>query len=238
MSISAVLDEAWTLYRRFFTRFVLVAAIVFVVIGFVNGLVVEAADDSGLAALFWGLIGFGVSIVGYFWLQGTLVEAVRDVRDGRADMSVGELFARARPRLPALIAAGVLAGLGIALGLLVFIIPGLYLLTRWFLIAPVIVLEGRSAGESFGRSWELVRGHAWDAFGLILLTLVAAAIGGGILSALVRIILSPLPDFFAGWAASILVNSLIAPFVALAWTLAYYRLADRPEEQEQPLAPA
>jgi hypothetical protein len=140
--------------------------------------------------------------------------------------------------LPALIASGVLAGLGIALGLLLLIIPGLFLLTRWFLIAPVIVLEGRSAGESFGRSWELVRGHGWDAFGLILLTLVAAAIGGGVLSALVRVVLAPLPDFFAGWAASIVVNSLIAPFVALSWTLAYYRLADRPAEQEQPAVPA
>jgi hypothetical protein len=238
VSIGAVLDEAWNLYRRFFLRFVLVAAAVFVVVGLVNGLVAEAGDDSGLAALFWGLIGAGVSIVGYFWLQGALVEAVRDVRDGRADAPIGDLFARTRPRLPALISAGVIAGLGIALGLLVFIVPGLYLLTRWFLIAPVIVLEGRSAGESFGRSWELVRGHAWDAFGLILLTLVAAGIGGGLVGALVRIVLAPLPDFLAAWGASIVVNSLIAPFVALAWTLAYYRLADRPQEQPQPVVPA
>jgi hypothetical protein len=236
VSISEILDEAWNLYRRFFTRFVLVAAAVFVVVGFVSGLVAEAGEDSALAALFWGLIAFGVSIVGYFWLQGALVEAVRDVRDGRVDASVGELFARARPQLPALIAAGILAGIGIALGLIALIIPGLFLLTRWFLITPVIVLEGRSAGEAFGRSWELVRGHSWDAFGLILLTLVAAAIAGLIVAGLAGLVLAPLPDFLANWLSNIVVNSLIAPFVALAWTLAYYRLAERPAEQ--PVVPA
>jgi hypothetical protein len=35
----------------------------------------------------------------------------------------------------------------------------------------------------------------------------------------------------ASWLSNIIVNSLIAPFVALAWTLAYYRLAERPLEQ-------
>lgn len=231
MSVGEVLREAWTFYKRFFVRFVTVAAVVFVVIGLANGLLGLAADDGGLGVLLWALIALGVSLVGYFWLQGALVEAVRDVRDGRADVSVGELFARTRPRLPALIVAGVLAGIGIALGLVLLIIPGLFLLSRWFLIAPSIVLEGRSAGESFGRSWELTRGHVLPTLGLVVLTLLIAFVGGGIVGALVSAILAPLPDLLTGWISNVVVNSLIAPFVALAWTLAYYRLAERPVEQ-------
>jgi MFS family permease len=231
MSVGNVLREAWELYKRFFVRFVTVAAIVFVVIGLVNGLLALAADDGGLGAVLWSLIAVAVSLVGYFWLQGALVEAVRDVRDGRADASVGELFSRTQPRLPALIVAGILAGLAIAFGLLLLIIPGLFLLSRWFLIAPTIVLENRSAGESFGRSWELTRGHVLPALGLVVLTLLIAIVGGGIASALIEAVLAPLPDLLASWLASIIVNSLIAPFVALAWTLAYYRLAERPLEQ-------
>lgn len=231
MSVGDVLREAWELYKRFFVRFVTVAAIVFVVIGLVEGLLALAADDGGLGAVLWSLIAIAVSLVGYFWLQGALVEAVRDVRDGRADASVGELFARTQPRLPALIVAGILAGLAIGFGLVLLIIPGLFLLSRWFLIAPTIVLENRSAGESFGRSWELTRGHVLPALGLVVLTLLIAIVGGGIASALIQAVLAPLPDLLASWLASIIVNSLIAPFVALAWTLAYYRLAERPLEQ-------
>jgi hypothetical protein len=231
VSVGDVLREAWELYKRFFVRFVTVAAIVFVVIGLVNGLLALAADDGGFGFVLWSLIALAVSLVGYFWLQGALVEAVRDVRDGRADASVGELFARTQPRLPALIVAGVLAGLGIAFGLLLLIIPGLFLLSRWFLIAPTIVLENRSAGESFGRSWELTRGHIGPALGLVVLTLLIAFVGGAIASALITAVLAPLPDLLASWLANIVVNSLIAPFVALAWTLAYYRLAERPLEQ-------
>jgi hypothetical protein len=231
MSIGDVLREAWALYKRFFGRFVTVAAVVFVVIGLVNGLLSLAADDGGLGVVLWSLIALGVSIVGYFWLQGALVEAVRDVRDGRTDMSVGELFARTRPRLPALIVAGILAGLGIALGLVLLVIPGLFLLSRWFLITPAIVVEGRSAGESFGRSWELTRGHAWSTLGLIVLTFLIVIIGGAVVGALITAVLAPLSDLIASWISNVVVNSLIAPFVALAWTLAYYRLAERPLEQ-------
>jgi hypothetical protein len=231
MSVGEVLREAWELYKRFFVRFVTVAAIVFVVIGLASVLLALAADDGGLGEVLWSLIAAGVSLVGYFWLQGALVEAVRDVRDGRADASVGELFARTQPRLPALIVAGILAGLAIAFGLLLLIIPGLFLLSRWFLITPAIVLEGRSAGESFGRSWELTRGHIGSALGLVVLTILIVIVGGGIASALITAVLSPLPDLLASWLSNIVVNSLIAPFVALAWTLAYYRLAERPLEQ-------
>ena len=234
MDVGAVLREAWDLYKRFFTRFVLVAAAVFVVLGLFDALVTSAGDDDGLALVFWGIIGLIISIVGYFWLQGTLVEAVRDVRDGRADVPISDLFRRTRPRLPALIAAGLIAGIAIGIGLLLFVVPGLFLLTHWFLIAPVIVLEGRSAGESFGRSWDLVRGRAWSAFGLIVVTFLLVLLAAIVVGIVAAVLTAPLPDVLGNWISNVVVNSLTAPFIALAWTLAYYRLADRPAEQPLP----
>jgi Membrane domain of glycerophosphoryl diester phosphodiesterase len=238
MNIGAVLTEAWRLYTRFFTRFVGIAAIVFLIVGLADALLRAVAGDGALVYFIWALFSVAVSIVGYFWLQGALVEAVRDVRDGSVDASVQELFARVRPRLPALISAGILAGLGIAVGLVLLIVPGLYLLTRWSMIAPAIVLEGRSAGESFGRSSDLVRGESWNVFAVILLTIVAAAIGGGIIGGIIGLLLAPLPDLLASWIASIVVNSIVAPWVALAWTVMYFHLARRESVPAPPPAAA
>jgi hypothetical protein len=165
------------------------------------------------------------ALVGAFWVQGALVLAVQDVRDGRIDTTISELYERTRPRLPALIAAGVLAGIAVAIGLILLIVPGLYLLTIWVLIVPVIVLEQRRAGESFGRSQELVSGHGWSVFGLVIVTLLGQAIAQAVLIA----VFSWLPRFFAAWVGGLIAHSLVIPVVALAWTLLYYRLApERP----------
>ena len=165
MDIGDVLSEAWNLYKRFLWQFFLTALVVFAVLDLLSALAGAAAGDSVGAGIFWGLIAFVIGIVGYFWVQGALVELVRDVRDGRADRSIGETYATVQPRLPALIAAGILAALGIGIGLILLIVPGLFLLTIWSMLVPVIVIEGRAAGESFSRSREVVRGHGWPVFG-------------------------------------------------------------------------
>src|SRR5207253_1463004 len=83
---------------------------------------------------------------------------------------------------------GILAALGIGIGFILFIVPGLFLLTIWSMLVPVIVIEGRAAGESFSRSREIVRGHGWPVFGLILITFITI----GIASALIRLVFSPI----------------------------------------------
>ena len=85
-----------------------------------------------------------VSLVALFWLQATLVKAVDDVRDGRADLSVSDTFEAARAHLAPVLVAGLIAGIGIAIGFVLLIVPGLVLLTFWCLIVPSIVIEGKS----------------------------------------------------------------------------------------------
>src|SRR5581483_4165346 len=158
MTVGGILGESWRLYTRFFRRFFVVALIVYLIVNLLDALIGTAVGHGAGIAVLLALITMVVSLVGTFWLQGALVFAVDDVRDGRIDTTVGQLFERVRPFLGTLILAGVLAGLGIAVGLILLIVPGLILLTWWCLIVPVIVLEGKRVGESFSRSRELVRG--------------------------------------------------------------------------------
>ena len=215
MQPGAIVREAWELYKAHWRTFVPLALIVYIVLGLVT--LVFALLLGWLGAI----IGALASIVGTFWLQGALVEAVQDVRDGKQDLSIGEMFQRVQPRLPALIVAGILAGLGIALGFILLIIPGLFLLTIWSLIVPTIVLEGKSAGESFGRSRELVKGNGWSVFGVIVITIGAVIVA----SIIVSLLTFWLPDGVDEFARSLISNTVVVPFIACAWTLMYFALA-------------
>jgi hypothetical protein len=219
MQATAVVREAWELYKGHWRTFVPLALIVYVILGAISWLLGAVLGWLGV------LIAALASIVGTFWLQGALVEAVQDVRDGRQDLSLTEMFARVRPRLPAIIPAGIIAGIAILIGLILVIVPGLFLLTIWSLIIPVIVLEGRSAGESFGRSRELVRGSGWSVFGVI-------AISFGVLivaSIILGIATFWLPDGVDRFVQDVISNTVVVPFIAVAWTMMYFALA-RPAE--------
>jgi len=233
MRIGDVLSEAWGLYKRFFGQFFLTALIVFVVLDLLAAVVDRASGDNTGVNLFWALLGALISVVGYFWVQAALIETARDVRDGRADRSIGETYVAVRPRLPSAILAGILAAIGIGIGFLLLIIPGLFLLTIWSMVIPVVVIEGRRAGEAFSRSWEVVRGNWWSVFGLIIVTFLLVAI----VSIIVRLIFSPLPNFIEVWFGSLLADSLTVPFAAAALTTAYFKLVDlKGAEAEAPAA--
>jgi hypothetical protein len=232
MEIGGVLSEAWALYKRFLWQFFLTAAAVFGVLDLISALAARAASDSVLSGLLWSVVGLVVGVVGYFWVQAALVELVRDVRDGRADRTIGETYRAVQPRLPAVIAAGVVAAIAIGIGFLLLIVPGLFLLTIWSMLVPVIVFEGLSAGDAFTRSREIIRGNGWSVFGLIVVTFLLVGVASGV----IRLVFAPLPGFLDTWLGSLVAHSLTVPFAAAALTTAYFRLTARQPADAAPVA--
>jgi hypothetical protein len=213
---SGVIGEAWGVYKAHWQHLLTLAFVVYVAVALIGALLALTLTWVGviLAAL--------VSLVALFWLQASLVKAVDDVRDGQADLSLGATFSAAQNHLGPVIVAGILAAIGVTIGLILLIVPGLILLTWWCLIVPTIVLENRSAGDSFSRSRELVKGHAWSVFGVIVLV-VLLLLGFQIV---LSIILSPLADWLRGFVSNIVSGTLTAPFIAIVLTLLYFRLRD------------
>jgi hypothetical protein len=222
MTMGSVLEEAFSLYRRFFGRFFLLALVAFLVLNLATALAAVAYRHGTTGGALIAAVSAAVVVVGEFWLIGALVFAVQDVLDGRVDESMGDLLSKVTPYLARLLGAGILAGLGIAVGLFLFIIPGLYLLTIWAVIAPVIVLEGTGAMEAFGRSRALVRGRFWPVFGVVIVAFFFSFIA----QTLVRLILSFLPLFLRYWLGGAVAAAVAVPFLALAVTLTYFALRD------------
>ena len=139
--LSGVFTESWELYKSHWRHFALIALLIYALIAALGILL------SLLLGWFGVVLAALVGIAGTFWLQGTLIEAVRDVRDGRADLSVGETLNRVFPVLNRIVIAGILLGIAIGVGLVLLIVPGLVILTLWIFVIPAIVLENRGIGE-------------------------------------------------------------------------------------------
>lgn len=212
--LTGVLGEAWRLYRAHAAHLIGLALCIYLPVALLQALLGRGLGPGGVAIA--GVIG----IIAAFLLQAALVKAVDDVRDGRADMSIGDTVQAARPYLWTVAGASILAGLGIALGLVFLILPGLFLLTIWSLIVPVIVLERTAVGAAFGRSSQLVRPFFWAAVGTIVLVLLVQVA----VQVVIGLLLSVLPREVADFVSTVVSGSVIGPFVSVVVTLGYFRL--------------
>jgi len=226
--LSGVLGEAWALYRRHFAHFILISFVIYLVVAVITALLSLAA---GSWSAFLGLL---FTLFAMFLLQAALVKAVQDVRDGRADLDLGQTVRAALPYVGAVAIAAILAGIGIAIGLALFIVPGLILLTFWSMIVPCIVIGGAGAIESFGRSYRTVRGYAWNVFGtLVVVTLILFAS-----EIVIGLIFLALPYAWRNFIADVVAGTLVAPFLAVVVTLVYYRLTAAHGGAAEPAAPS
>jgi hypothetical protein len=225
--VGDILNAAFDLYKRHWQHLIGIALAFYLVAGSIT-LVLTVFFGR------WGAFGGAIILlIGIFWLTGALVEAVSDIRDGREDLNVGDTFAKVWPRVWPLLGASILAGLGIAAGLVLLIVPGLILLTWWSLIPPAIVLENRGVFEAFGRSRELVRGEGWSVFGVLIITYLLTSVISGV----VRSIFTPLPDYVGTYIGDVVGGSIVAPFSALAITLMYFRLSGSETPATPPAEP-
>ena len=123
-----------------------------------------------------------------------------------------------------MIAITILFSVGLALTLLLLIVPGVFFFARFVLAAPVAKIEHLGVRASFGRSRRLSKGH----MGLVLLVLVPIGIGGQILSGLaVEGVGELLGESFVGeWVGAVLSEGVSAPLWALAAVALSYELIE------------
>lgn len=211
-----VFERIFSFYGSQFTLLIPAALILFIPVALLNGLLLSSGG------FLLGLLSAALGLIATFWYQGMVVEATRDILDGRRDHTIGSLFSSASPFIAPLIAVGILAGIGIAIGFILLIIPGLFLLTIWAVIVPVIVVERAGVFDSFGRSRQLVRGSGWQVFGVIVVIFLVSFIVRAIINAIIGGISD---DSFAGYAiADLIVNVLLVPLSALAASVMYFEL--------------
>jgi hypothetical protein len=216
--LSGVFGEAWRMYRAHALHLIVIAFVIYLAAAVLDGIISLAG---GLIVAFLGTI---ITLLAGFLVQAALVKAVQDIRDGRVDLSWSETVKAAMPSLLPVTVAAILAGIAITIGLIILIVPGLYLITIWAVIVPVIVIERAGALQSFGRSQQLVRGRGWHVFGTLVLVWIITIV----LSLVLGLLLAALPLGLRNGISTVVSGTVVAPFLALIVTLIYYRLVGAP----------
>ncbi|NLT07437.1 MAG: hypothetical protein GXY03_14170 [Solirubrobacterales bacterium] len=215
LDVGGTLSQVFSIYGSQAGVLLPLAFVIYLVVGVVSGLLL--GGGGALLLLIVVLVG----VVANTLYQGMVVTLVSDVQDGARDYSVGDLANSAMPVVLPLIGAGILAGIGIAIGMILLVIPGLILLTFWSVIAPAIVVERTGVLAAFSRSWNLVKGNAWRVFGVIVAVFLIVGIARAVLGAIAvgisdTVAMRIIFDVIAG--------TLTAPIAALVAAVLFFSL--------------
>ncbi len=180
-SIGGVLDTAIRIYTRS-----LLPCMPLVVVGAVLAAIPallmsdvqqQAAAGDAMAALdlfmsrkMW--LVFPLAIVVYTAIGGALIAQVDAIARGER-LKAGAALGLGLQRLPTMLGVTILVGLMAGIGMLLLLIPGIYVAVVFMLASLLPILERAGVAESLSISSRLIRGNWWRSFTIVL---VAVAI--------------------------------------------------------------
>ena len=246
ISIGEILARTFNLYSRNFVQYF----IPFLAAGIITGLVTIAVRSAivipvapvhptsqqllawfptyltaTLTVLFLsGIVGWIANSI----TTGVTIKFTSDILErGQANLQTSFNFTLTK--LLYLLAASIVTGVLIVLGLIALIVPGIILAVMFSLVYPSIMIEGTGVLGSLSRSRALVSNRWLKTFGLLLLLgIIVAAVNG-----IFALVATPFGVFSP--LVSGILTALITPIFAIALTLYYYSMKARtaPPQQTQ-----
>ncbi len=170
MTTGRLLDRAFRIYFQNFPLMVGIAAfanlplLAFQAIGLFR----EAGADLGPMAIIAGVLAFliGIIVVAPLAIAAT-TRAVSDRYLGN-EVTVGSALKGAWGHVVTLLLTQLVVGLIVMFGFILFIVPGIFLILSYALVAPVAILETSDRTAIRQRSWALVEGYRGKVFGVFL----------------------------------------------------------------------
>jgi hypothetical protein len=250
LGIGEVIDAALKIYRARFGTMLRAVAVVVVPVQLVNILVVLSLPETTTSTTTTdgftttsSTVGSGAAIAAFLVLQivtilsGLLATAaclkvVSDaylgtVTDWRESLKFG------MSKFPSVLWIGILSILGVGLGFIFCIVPGVWLYIAWCVAIPALLVEGARGTKALSRSFKLVRNRWWPTFAVLLIAgLITAAVTFGLTIFTVPLLLSG-ASFTTTQVTSAIANTIAAvlttPFSAAVTALIYFELRVRKE---------
>jgi hypothetical protein len=232
--LSQIFSATLALYRLRPWLFLTLATVIVVpVVMVVQGVVLGGFDEESASFLggddgeVWaqlvdGVVGWILPLV----VTAAHTRAVAELGSGR-EPTVGAMVAEALRLLPAVLVVSALYAVAFGAGLVLLIVPGVYVGVRLGFAMPAYVVDRAGIGGAFRESWRVVAGNWGRCFGILLLVYLVA----GVASAAVDIPLELLGDaldsgpLIVGGQA--IGETVVLSFTALATTVLFFDLRAR-----------
>ena len=235
--VADILTEAFQLYRKHAKALLVTCALLFVPASIIKSLALAAilgptmalatsvdptaALAGGLSVYVFGLLGTAVTAFFLYGIivpltNGALTISVADrVLGGNAEWR--EVWMLLFRRLGKLLSAVIPAAIGVALGFVFFVIPGLILGLLFAFVSPVVLIEGIGGRAALERSIALVRSD-WLRVTLVVLVF-------GLLRGIAQLLASALVPPSAIFVSSLfgdLITMVLLPVPVLGMVLLYF----------------
>jgi Membrane domain of glycerophosphoryl diester phosphodiesterase len=234
--IGVILRAAFQLYRHHWRTLMAIAAVVVVPLTllqygighWVRSHGQQMQDQVVVSTSFWAvasasLLAALVGLLLYQVLTGAITRNIAAEVAGQ-DLGLEQSYRFGFARLGPILVVSILVGLATLVGLIVFIIPGIYIGVRLAVSIQALVVEGRRGTDAMRRSWDLVGGHWWHT----AFTLLVAGLITGVVNAVITAPFGADAWFLQGVAAAV-ATTVTLPYGALVGVLLYLDLRARKE---------
>ena len=136
--------------------------------------VIQALNESMQVNYPFLIIGVLLGVYLGFIVYRMLYNAITT---GRPYTSFGEIFKVDLTQLAIFFCVEIVLGLAVGLGVMLCILPGIFLGVRWMFAPLIAATENVSFADAFSRSWNITRGHFWELFLLGLVAIGIAILG-------------------------------------------------------------
>jgi hypothetical protein len=135
-------------------------------------------------------------------------------------VNVGESLRVGLSRVIWVILLALLTGILAGLASLLLVVPGLILITMWWVAIPACVVERTGPWTSMKRSAALTKGHRWKVFGLLLLLIV----GMGLIAGLLQLVLAQVGSQILVLLGTLLFGAITTAYYSIAVVMTYHDL--------------
>lgn len=204
--IGPIFGRAWSVYTSNFLKFSVIALVI-ALPQLLTGDSHDAGASASVAGGAWRLVAFIIGMIVNTVGQAVILYGAFQVMRGRA-MLIGEAVRRGLSRFWSIIGLAILATLGIIVGIILLIVPGIMLAIRWSVALPACVVENLGPLAAMRRSAELTKGHRWKIFGVFILILVIVLIAAMIIGLIVAAVVGAIAFATEGIVALVLAGLL------------------------------
>jgi len=216
LGVGGIVGESFSLLMRHFFKIVLLAIVPTLLGTVISGLLIGWGATLGTSEPVFttgaDFIPFGLSIIGQLVTYGLttalLVQLAYDAKLERP-LELGRYISPALACAVPIAVLGLVSGIAVALGMILVVIPGLWVYAVFSVMPAAVVIERVGFG-GLGRSAALTKEYRWPILGAVILIAIINAVINFVAVFIVGLVAASMAGSGAGLAAGVIVLTAIS----------------------------